>query len=145
MRPQVAEGGATNSGTSLSRDSAAEPSVTSWSSFASAFSVFAQKILPTNLAGSAPESGPAESHTFVNSLQRQAVENIKRSRRQGWRDFASAPVWAEEPPEVEVEPNDYNNCTNQPNTVCGAQWLLLWTTAAYAPEQPTDEVMFVLL
>ena len=38
-----------------------------------------------------------------------------------------------------LAPNDYNNQTNNPNTVCGAQWLLLWTTAAYSPESPSVE------
>ena len=40
------------------------------------------------------------------------------------------------PPE---KPNDFNNCTNAPNSACGAQWLLLWTTAAYSPENPSTE------
>ncbi|CAD7948099.1 unnamed protein product [Amoebophrya sp. A25] len=39
----------------------------------------------------------------------------------------------------EIVANDHNNSTNAPNTVCGAQWLLLWTTAAYSPETPTEE------
>eukprot|EP00746_Dinoflagellata_sp_MGD_P079079 gnl/MRDRNA2_/MRDRNA2_31595_c0_seq1.p1 gnl/MRDRNA2_/MRDRNA2_31595_c0~~gnl/MRDRNA2_/MRDRNA2_31595_c0_seq1.p1 ORF type:complete len:127 (+),score=20.44 gnl/MRDRNA2_/MRDRNA2_31595_c0_seq1:71-451(+) len=28
---------------------------------------------------------------------------------------------------------------NHPKDVCGAQWLLLWTTAVYSPETPTPE------
>jgi len=35
-----------------------------------------------------------------------------------------------------ARPDDYNNQTNKPLTACGAQWLLLFTTAAYASEHP---------
>lgn len=73
--------------------------------------------------------------------------SVARSERARGRTRTNAvPVLAEqrtqaEPNSGDVEPNDYNNCTNAPNTVCGAQWLLLWTTAAYAPEDPTAEVI----
>mmetsp|Transcript_62140 Transcript_62140/g.148209 ORF Transcript_62140/g.148209 Transcript_62140/m.148209 type:complete len:118 (-) Transcript_62140:95-448(-) len=29
--------------------------------------------------------------------------------------------------------------TNETKDICGAQWLLLWTTAAYAPETPLKD------
>ncbi|CAJ1383194.1 unnamed protein product [Effrenium voratum] len=29
--------------------------------------------------------------------------------------------------------------TNETTDICGAQWLLLWTTAAYAPEMPKKD------
>eukprot|EP00921_Rhytidocystis_pertsovi_P012429 GHVQ01020212.1.p1 GENE.GHVQ01020212.1~~GHVQ01020212.1.p1 ORF type:complete len:120 (-),score=12.02 GHVQ01020212.1:85-444(-) len=42
-----------------------------------------------------------------------------------------------------MEGNDSNSCnfcekTNTPTDACNAQWLMLWTAAAYAPDKPSD-------
>mmetsp|Transcript_14368 Transcript_14368/g.35843 ORF Transcript_14368/g.35843 Transcript_14368/m.35843 type:complete len:232 (+) Transcript_14368:257-952(+) len=94
---------------------------------------------------SAPRTKTIVSEEAVVPVVVVPGASVARSERARGRTRTNAvPVLAEqraqaEPNSGDVEPNDYNNCTNAPNTVCGAQWLLLWTTAAYAPEDPTAE------
>jgi len=38
-----------------------------------------------------------------------------------------------------TEPKPQIDDSNDPKDVCSAQWMLLWTTAAYAPQNPTPE------
>ena len=78
------------------------------------------------------------------------VRNFIAERRPTFgKAIAKAPAMAESGSQIETihvdekgnptKPNDFNNGTNSPNTVSGAQWMLLWTTAAYSPEHPTED------